>query len=346
MLNLLFFFLVNISLLLADTESTCANSVMVGPLSYTGGSSGYIIQAGGTGSGKWGTITTSSSTVTLGLGPRAYLADTCATAFSSSVFQKFNPLGSTISFTVDLNNVGCGTDAAFYLVNMPAAGAGGTGDYYCDSNDGNGYYCTEMDLMEANRHALQITAHKCTGLTSGCDGGGCAINTQSISNGFGPSSSYKINTENPFNVAITFGLSSGALSTITSVISQGSNSITLTHSSSNCGSGYLSTMDTAFKDGMVPVWSFWSGSVSWLDSPACSSNTDEVSSPSFVFSNFKISGAGTVSEVSDADAIGMNSGLTLTTIVGIAVGTIVAVVIVIVVIVVVLKKKKQTEEYV
>jgi len=154
--------------------------------------------------------------------------------------------------------------------------------------------CAEMDLLEANRHALQITAHKCSSPTGGCDAGGCALNTKSISNGYGPSSSYKINTSSAFNVKITFATSGGALSTITSVISQGSNSITLTHSSSNCGSGYLAGMDSAFQAGMVPVWSMWSGSMSWLDSPACSSDTNEMSNTQFIFSNFAISGAGAV----------------------------------------------------
>jgi len=147
-----------------------------------------------------------------------------------------------------------------------------------------------MDLMEANRHALQITPHRCTSPTSGCDGGGCAVNTQSITNGYGPGSSYKINTENAFTVSISFATSGGQLNQITSVISQGSNSITLTHSTSNCGSGYLAGMTSAFTTGLVPVWSFWSGSMSWLDSPACSSDTSDVSSPSFVYSNLVIGG--------------------------------------------------------
>jgi len=152
-----------------------------------------------------------------------------------------------------------------------------------------GQCCAEMDLMEANRHALQVTAHKCTSATSGCDAGGCARNTQSISNGYGPSTSYTINTLNAFTVKITFASTSGALSSISTVISQGSKSITLTHDSS-CGSGYLSAFGSFLSAGMVPVWSFWSGSMSWLDSPACSSDTAEVSG-NFVFSNLIVGGS-------------------------------------------------------
>jgi len=148
--------------------------------------------------------------------------------------------------------------------------------------------------MEANRHALQITPHMCTTPTSGCDGNECALNTQKISNGYGPSTSYTINTLNPFTLSITFESTSGQLSSIVTVISQGTKSITLTHNSALCGSTYLPAMTTAFTGGMVAVWSFWSGSMSWLDSPACSSDTSEVSSPKFIFSNLAITGAGSV----------------------------------------------------
>jgi len=277
------------------TASSCSNSVVPGVLTYTNGgtsTTGYLIQAGG--SNSWGTVTPSSSQVTIGLGPRFYLANSCATAFSSTVFQKFNLLGSTITFTVNLATVGCGTDASFYLTGMPAAGAGSNGDYYCDSNCVGGSCCAEMDLIEANRHALQITAHHCSSATSGCDSGGCAINSKTVSNGYGPASTYTINTLNPFTVAITFGTSGGQLSTITSVISQGSKSFTLTHSSSNCGSGYLAELTAPFQTGMVVVWSFWSGSMLWLDSPACSSDTNEESNSQMIFSNLVITSAGAV----------------------------------------------------
>jgi hypothetical protein len=286
------------SLSLGDPEDTssCSSNYINGPFTWSNGgttTNSFIIQAGGVDS--WGDVTVSGSTVSLDLNPRIYLANQCAGSFGTSVFQKINPLGSTISFTVNLANVGCGADASFYLVGMPAPSSGSNGDYYCDANCVGGYCCTEMDLIEANRHALQITAHKCTSLTSGCDAGGCARNTKNIPNGFGPGSNFQINTENSFNVAITFKTTSGQLSSITSVISQGTNSITITHDSS-CGSGYLSGLDQALSYGMVPVWSFWSGGMSWLDSPACSSDNDEIPSSQlkFVFSNLVVTGAGKI----------------------------------------------------
>jgi len=271
------------------SELSCSSSFIPGTISWTENGkamTSYIIQSGGSN----GLVTTSGNSVTTKMNPRFYMATSCASGFSPNIFQSLNLLGATITFTVNLANVGCGENAAFYLVGMPASSSQSTGDYYCDANCVGGC-CTEMDLMEANRHALQITPHKCTSATSGCDGDGCARNTQSVSGGYGPGSNYKINTNNAFTVAITFHTTSGQLSSITSVISQGSNSITLTHDSS-CGSGYLQAMTTYFGTGLVPVWSFWNGGMMWLDSPACSSDTSEISSPQFIFSNLIVSGAG------------------------------------------------------
>jgi len=272
---------------LAETES-CSTSVSPGSFTYTVGSSsatGYIIQAGGANS--WGPVSASGSQITVGKGPRFYLANSCASSFSPTVFSAVKLLGGSITFTANLANIGCGQNAAFYLVGMPGAGATSNGDYYCDANCVGGQCCPEMDLMEANRHALQVTPHKCSSATGGCDAGGCAKNTQSISNGFGPSSSFTINTLNSFTVKITF--SGSTLSGITTVISQGSKSIQLTHGS-ECGSGYLSAFGSSLSAGMVPVWSFWTGSMGWLDSPACSSDTSEVNG-NFVFSNLIVGGS-------------------------------------------------------
>jgi len=185
--------------------------------------------------------------------------------------------------------VGCGCDAAFYLVGMPSSAAGSNGDYYCDANCVGGSCCTEMDLMEANTAALQITPHRCTSATGGCDAGGCTRNTQSITNGYGSGSQFTINTQNSFTVSISFHETSSQLSSITSVISQGSKSITMTHDST-CGSGYLQGMTSAFQTGLVPVWSVWAGSMGWLDSPACSSSAS-CSTANFIVSGLTVSGS-------------------------------------------------------
>jgi len=278
-----------LTIVLADTEASCSTSVSPGVISYTVGSTattGYLIQAGG--SNSWGPVSASGSQVTIGKGPRFYLANTCAAAFGQNVFTTVKVLGGSITFTVDISKLGCGLNAAFYLLSMPAATAGSNGDYYCDANAVGGTSCSEMDLFEANRHAIQITPHRCTG--GSCDGNGCARNTQSVSKGFGPDSTFKINSASPFTVKVSFNKGSdGKLSSISSVISQGSNTITLSHGS-ECGSGYLTDMGTALGLGMVPVWSYWGGSMGWLDSPACSNDNPEVTG-NFIFSNLIVSGS-------------------------------------------------------
>jgi len=281
-----------VTLCLTEEEATCPNSYVPGSISYKVGSTsttGYLIQAGG--SNSWGKVTASGSSVTIGKGPRFYLASGCVSAFAGNAFSTFASLvGGSISFTVDVSQLGCGTNAAFYLVNMPTSGAGSNGDYYCDANCVGGSCCAEMDLLEANRWALQISPHKCTSATGGCDAGGCGKNTQSLGKtAYGPGSSYTINTSSAYNVKIAFSGSGSALTGITTTISQGSKSITLSQSDSACGSGYMSAFGGVLKAGMVPVWSYWTGNMAWLDSPACSNENNEVAG-NFIFSNLVVSG--------------------------------------------------------
>jgi hypothetical protein len=229
------------------------------------------------------------------LGPRFYLSSKCVDSFGNGggIFTAIKILGGSIEFTTDVSKLGCGTNAAFYLVSMPSTSLGQANDYYCDANCVGGNCCPEMDLLEANRWAIAISPHHCSSATSGCDGGGCGKNAKDISSGYGPGSSYKINTDKPYTVKISFAgsTSSGTLTGITSVITQGTNSITMTHGS-ECGSN-ISNMGKWLNAGMVPVWSYWSsGSMGWLDGHACSPAQDanpEVKG-NWIFSNLKIQG--------------------------------------------------------
>ena len=62
---------------------------------------------------------------------------------------------------------------------------------YCDGNAVSGLYCPEMDILEANTAAMQVTPHNCDAPQGHyypmCDHGGCAINThKENANGYGP----------------------------------------------------------------------------------------------------------------------------------------------------------------
>ena len=88
-------------------------------------------------------------------------------------FERFDLRGRTLRFTVDLSHVPCGTLAALYFV---AGNTGQHADVYCDMHTPEP--CTEIDLFEGNKWALQTTVHTRTG--SGPDGTcnewGCTVN--------------------------------------------------------------------------------------------------------------------------------------------------------------------------
>ena len=145
-------------------------------------------------------------------------------------------LGRTLSFTVDLSAVECGCNAAVYLVAMKGASRPGTcgGDYYCDANSVCGERCVErtptptpiptptptltltrtltltltliltltrcveIDLMEANKHALHATAH--TPHDNGGSGAGLGGSYHTLTTAeYGPGAA-TIDTERQFTI--------------------------------------------------------------------------------------------------------------------------------------------------
>jgi cellulase len=89
-------------------------------------------------------------------------------------------LNGEFSVNVDLSDLPCGENGAFYLSEMAADGSGGTGsgdagagNGYCDAQC-QGYCCNEMDILEANSQATAMTPHPCKGST--CDRSGRGYN--------------------------------------------------------------------------------------------------------------------------------------------------------------------------
>jgi len=299
-LSLSFFVVVLALYNFSGSSADCQNGIIAGQLNWEqNGATGitYVAQSGGTNGG----ISTSGSSLKLNHNSRAYLAANCSTSFVPNLYQELQLLDKTLSFTVDLSQAGCGCNAAFYTVEMPAYNQNQQpdptrcGDYYCDANNVCGLYCPEMDIMEANNQALQITPHSCSApqgrYYSQCDGGGCAINiVHQDPSSYGYGSNYEINTQYPFNVSTTFTTSGGQLSEITSVISQNSNYYKVVHDSS-CGASYLPSMTDSFNQGMVVVFSYWgdAGSeMSWLDVPPCDASQSCNDNTFVTFSNIQI----------------------------------------------------------
>ncbi|KAL1526510.1 hypothetical protein AB1Y20_015220 [Prymnesium parvum] len=121
--------------------------------------------------------------------------------------------GKTLSFTVDLSNVGCGCDASVYLVGMQQPSL--LGSNYCDIQGVDDSACTEIDLLEGNRKAVQSTLHVRTGhgADGTCNQDGCYMNWgkeaalrtgEFTSDFYGPTKAAKIDTRQPFEVESHF----------------------------------------------------------------------------------------------------------------------------------------------
>ena len=119
---------------------------------------------------------------------------------------------------------------------------------YCDANMVGGHWCPEFDIMEANRHAFHVTAHKCdepnpNGVYSNCDRGGqCTLdiltNTDRLD--YGAGRDFKIDTTMPFHVKTEFHEDAGQFAGYTTTLTQGSNEVVMTTGS--CA--YLNYMTT------------------------------------------------------------------------------------------------------
>lgn len=190
--------------------------------------------------------------------------------FSPDMFVEYKLNGKTLSFTTDLSEIECSCNAALFFASMPGFGSNGkpdpgkNGDYTCNANDD--VLCWEMDTVESNKYAIQVTPHQCDAppgqYASDCDHGGCSTNGWYADNkGFGPDSSFKINTQYPFRQTVKFG------SNITIILNQGSNTFQFEVCTKN--SSYIESMNAPFEYGMAMILCYWGDSYSemqWLDS--------------------------------------------------------------------------------
>ena len=200
---------------------------------------------------------------------------------SDPKYFKPNLLGGSIEWDVDLSEHECGCIAAFYLVSMPGKDQNGdlwmdTDGYgYCDANQVSGNFCPEFDMMEANKYSFATTPHMCeepdeNGFYHACDGDGhCNQNIYDVLawDGYGPGEDYKINTERPFHVKVSFDTDeAGVFSTFTTTMSQNGRSQSMT--AHDCP--WARNMTKDLKNGMGLVVSNWAGNASWLWHDRCS----------------------------------------------------------------------------
>jgi hypothetical protein len=213
---------------LVFTSQQCQNSIMAGTISVNMDgvmTDNYVAVSGGT---QYNQVTVSSgNNISLTHNTRAYFANKCVNNFASDMFTWFHLLGKTIQFTVDLSNVGCGCNAALYLVSMPGCSSGESGDYYCDANAVGGQWCPEIDIMEANLKAFQVTPHICYGQQSWCQWNSCDQGGEGFN--FRDGGYSQINAYLPFNVTTYFITDqNGNLKQISTVLLQ--DSVRIEHS--------------------------------------------------------------------------------------------------------------------
>ena len=113
-----------------------------------------------------------SHVVTLHGNSRAVLTD-----LASHAKAKFNLLGKTLKFTVDVSSVPCGTNAALYFVSANELQWGNPVGEYCDINTQPA--CTELDIFEGNLGSLQSTIHTTANgwePDGTCNQAGCTVN--------------------------------------------------------------------------------------------------------------------------------------------------------------------------
>lgn len=192
---------------------------------------------------------------------RAYVANTDGTAYY--LFKMEANQTKTVSFDVNYNgaNTPCGTNATVYLVDMLSQGG-----KYCDANSGDGEACAEIDLTEGNMKAQQFTSHTCTTPTDGCDTSGDYANSAEF---FSPgNTSGGINTNNSFNVSVTFEMGSTSLTKLTQTITQDGNTVT-NELSGNANVTSQNIAESLMTRGMVFTMAFWSGNELWMENGNC-----------------------------------------------------------------------------
>lgn len=218
--------------------------------------------------------------VTLGMKSRAYFGNACTEgAFDQSEYMKENFMNKRVSYTVDLSGVGCGCNAALYMVSMKESEAAGDcdDDYYCDAMSVCGLKCAEIDLMEANHRAFHTTLHN--GITAwdpkvGFGGGGTTMSGKEwlgpmdwSPEEYGPGAKC-IDTDKEFQVAIDFVTHTNdegeeQLKSLEVYLTQGSCKLTASMEQYH---EMMPVLTKRLQEGMTLVLSYWSDEgMTWLD---------------------------------------------------------------------------------
>ena len=158
------------------------------------------------------TSTLKGEHMTLRGNQRAFLANKRhGSSWDEVSYDKVRLLGKTLHFTMDISQVGCGCNAALYLIDMKQPSEA-TGSNYCDIQMDDPQQCLEIDIIEANTGAAQATLHTDGGVgyddPPTCNQWGCAANwgrtdADTAQCRFGPASP-NVDSARPYDVEASF----------------------------------------------------------------------------------------------------------------------------------------------
>ena len=138
---------------------------------------------------------------------RFYLGLHPAGEWRNAQYDRLRLLGKSLRWTVDVSNVGCGCNAALYLVDMPQPDE--SGSRYCDIQYDDPERCLEIDLFEGNIKAAAATLHVEAGEASDgkCNQWGCAAAVGKDAEAEGDTYGIRarsIDASRPFDMAANF----------------------------------------------------------------------------------------------------------------------------------------------
>jgi len=204
---------------------------------------------------------------------RAYLAMSCtAGEYHNEDYANLHLLGKTLSYTVDLNQVGCGCNAQLHLIPMRQnKRPGRCKDFFCGPSQGHfcGETCAIIRVQDGNQYSWL------TGLHAGSDphgtsrGYGGSQRRDWNESQYGPGADC-IDTSWPFDVALFFDTNdSGNLDSVTLTLYQPQRACNLTtrigkyEYDSHDG---LEELSSVLKAGVTISISYWNSHLlSWMD---------------------------------------------------------------------------------
>jgi hypothetical protein len=212
-----------------------------------------------------------SGTVVSHMKARTYFGSTCAPQdYTPHEYAAIPLLGKVLRFTVDLSGATCGTNVAFYLTSLSRSPEIGTCfDWYCDAAKVCGVDCTEIDIMEANKHVFVSTLHTHDDPIGEGDGFNVAHRVWHASR-YGPGGTC-IDTNRPFQVTASFPVGPGGLvaGLAMSLSQSGKDASCAEPLSWNVGAAYkgLEEITEELRLGMTPVISYWGAGeqLGWFD---------------------------------------------------------------------------------